>query len=351
MKNWHSTLVSPETPILETLRIIDNSALQIALIVDDTGRLLGTATDGDVRRAILKNVPLTEPVSRIMFTHPTTATADVSRDELLAMMKMKDLRHVPVLDAEGRVVDLRRLVDLIGPQERENWVVLMAGGVGKRLQPLTDDRPKPMLKIGGKPVLETIVENFAGHGFRRFYISVHYKAEMIEEHFGDGSRFGVEIRYLREESPLGTAGALGLLPHRPESSFLVMNGDVLTKANIRQLMNFHADSNARGTMCVREYHYQVPYGVIQVEGASLSGIDEKPVQTFLVNAGIYVLEPEVLSLIPSDRCFDMTDLFNLLRERRMSVSVFPIREYWLDIGQVEDFRKANGEYPEVFEKS
>jgi dTDP-glucose pyrophosphorylase len=348
MKDWKSTLVGPETPILETLKIIDNSALQIALVVDGDGRLLGTVTDGDIRRAILKNIPLEQPVSRIMFSHPTTALAGVSREELLGVMKQKNLRHIPILDERGRIIELKMLLHLLGTHEQGNWVVIMAGGLGKRLQPLTYDRPKPLLEIGGKPILQTIIENFVEQGFRHFYISVHYKAEMIEDHFGDGSRFGVEILYLREDIPLGTAGALGLLRKRPDESFMVMNGDVLTKTNFRQLMNFHVDSGSRGTMCVREYHYQVPYGVIEVEDSRLSSIDEKPIQTFFVNAGIYVLEPDVLSLIPPGAYFDMTDLFNMLKERRMSISVFPIREYWLDIGQLEDFKRANGEFEVIF---
>jgi NDP-sugar pyrophosphorylase family protein len=263
-------------------------------------------------------------------------------------MTQKDLRHIPVLDEQGRIVDLKILEDLIKRSSQDNWVVLMAGGLGARLRPLTNDCPKPMLRIGNKPLLETILENFIDFGYQRFFMAVNYKAEMIEDHFGDGSDWGVTIEYLREKKPLGTAGALGLLPARPSLPFLVMNGDVLTKINLQHLLDFHQTYQAKATMCVREYRFQVPYGVIQTDQHRLKIIDEKPVQKFFVNAGIYVLEPLVLDFVPDNDYLDMPALFEGLITKGLETIVFPIREYWMDIGRLDDIERANGEYYEIF---
>jgi NDP-sugar pyrophosphorylase family protein len=224
----------------------------------------------------------------------------------------------------------------------------MAGGLVNRLRPLTDECPKPMLKVGNKPLLETIVENFIEYGFHRFYISVNYMADVVESYFGDGSRWGVDIEYLHEEHRLGTAGALSLLPETPTEAILVMNGDLLTKVNFKQLLDFHYGHQAQATMCVREYDFQVPYGVVKIDGQRITSIDEKPIQRFFVNAGIYVLEPEALDLISSNIFFDMTTLFEKLIELKKEPAVFPIREYWLDIGHLADYNRANGEYRDIF---
>jgi NDP-sugar pyrophosphorylase family protein len=237
---------------------------------------------------------------------------------------------------------------LLEAPERENWVVLMAGGLGTRLAPLTDNCPKPLLKVGNKPILETIIENFISHGFKRFYLSVNYKAEMIEEYFGDGSRWGAEIRYLREDKKMGTAGALGLIPEPLTQPFLVMNGDLLTKVNFSQLLNFHQEQNAHATMCVREYDFQVPYGVVSVDKHRIKSIEEKPVHRFFVNAGIYVLDPEAVSLIPADMPYDMTSLFEQMTANEREVIAFPVREYWLDIGHRDDFERAAGDFARIF---
>jgi len=348
MKDWKTTLIPPETPVLEAIRVIDASALQIAVVVDENLRLLGTVTDGDIRRALLRQVPLDENVESIMYLKPTTVNSSASRDEIIAMMKRLDLRHIPVVDDDGRVRDLKVLAQMIEAQEWENLVIIMAGGLGERMQPLTEDCPKSLLKIGGKPILETILENFMEFGFRRFYISVNYKSEMIEDYFGDGDRMGAQISYLREKQRLGTAGPLSLLPETPAEPFFVMNGDLLTRVNFGQLLDFHRFHKARGTMCVRTYRYQVPYGVVQVKEQELKAIDEKPARNFFVNAGIYVLEPEVLSFVPENRYFDMPNLFERLIQENLETVAFPIHEYWLDIGQKEDLEKANGEFREVF---
>lgn len=349
MINWRDTLISADLSIIKAIELIDTCALQIALVTDEQGHLLGTVSDGDIRRGILKGVSLSDPVSNIMFTEPSVAGVNDGRETILALMKKRQLRQIPVVDEERHVLGLEIWAELIDVHELDNVVVLMAGGLGTRLGPLTKDCPKPLLKVGKKPVLETILESCKEYGFRRFYLSVNYKAEMLKEYFGNGARFGVEINYLHESKRLGTAGALGLLPERPDLPILVMNGDVLTKVNFQQLMNFHNEHNAVATMCVREYDFQVPFGVVNLNKHRLAGIVEKPVHNFFVNAGIYVLNPESLDHIPANEQYDMPTLFEQLLASQAETAAFPIREYWLDIGQVADYERANGEYAKEFE--
>lgn len=348
MRKWKEALVSAQTSLRDATQILDANALQIVLVVDKEGRLLGTVTDGDIRRGILKSIPLTEPVHSVMNKAPSFARADDSREKILAEMKRKTLHHMPLVDEQGCVVGLDTLDDFISPKIRENRVVLMAGGLGSRLSPLTDDCPKPMLKVGNKPLLETILENFIEHGFCYFYISVNYMYEVVKSYFGDGSRWGVDIRYLHEDQRLGTAGALSLLPEKLSEPLLVMNGDLLTKTNFGQLLDFHVKNKVMGTMCVREYDLQVPYGVVKIENHRIAGIDEKPIQRFFVNAGIYVLQPEALHIILPNTFFDMPSLFEKFIDQMKEAAVFPIREYWLDIGHLADYERANGEYMKVF---
>lgn len=348
MSNWKQVLLSPSTPILMAIKIIDASSLQIALVVDEGGRLLGTVTDGDVRRGILKGLSLESPINKVMNPKPIIARPEENRDSILEIMKLKQIRQIPVVNESGCVVDLEILEEMLQPRKLDNWVVLMAGGLGSRLKPLTDECPKPLLKVGSKPILENILSNFTENGFYKFYISVNYKADMIKEYFNDGSSWGIEIRYLEEEKRMGTAGALGLLPEKPSESILVMNGDLLTKVSFQNLLDFHLEHKALATMCVREYDLQVPYGVVRIDKQRLVGIDEKPVYHYFVNAGIYVLEPCVLDFVPQNMSFDMPCLFNKLIEFSNETCVFPIREYWLDIGRVDDLQKANGEYGKAF---
>jgi dTDP-glucose pyrophosphorylase/predicted transcriptional regulator len=348
MKDWRNTLVSSDTSIREAIRIIDQGALKIALVVDEDNRLVGTVSDGDIRRGILNGCELENKVLQIMNTNPTVAGKSDGRDKLLALMRQKQIYQVPLVDDRGILVGLEVIDTLLSAPQRENSVVLMAGGLGTRLKHLTANIPKPMLKVGDKPILETILDNFIEHGFSRFLISVNYKSELIESHFGDGSQWDVQIDYLREDKKLGTAGALSLMSEIPSAPILVMNGDVLTKVNFRQLLEFHTEHKAAATMCVREYDYQVPFGVVRLDRHRILSIEEKPVQHFFVNAGIYVLEPEVLKMIPHGAHLDMPSLFELLITEEMETAVFPIREYWLDIGRIDDFERAQMDFSDVF---
>lgn len=340
MSQWREALAKATDSVRETIRRIDGSSTQIALVIDDAGRLLGTITDGDIRRGLLRGVSLEDPASSIMNPKPTCARPEDGRAAILARMKAKALHQIPVVDAEGRVVGLEVLDELLTAR-RENWVVLMAGGRGTRLRPLTDDTPKPLLRVGAKPILETILESFVEQGFGRFFVAVNYRAEMVRAHFGDGSRWGVQIDYLEEQAPLGTAGALGLLPERPTAPLLVMNADLLTRVGFGHMLDFHRAHGAAATMGVREYDFQVPFGVVKIKDQSIISIEEKPTQRFFVNAGIYVLSPETLDLVPRGRALDMPQLFEALIAAGRETSVFPIREYWIDIGRMDDFEKAS----------
>jgi dTDP-glucose pyrophosphorylase/predicted transcriptional regulator len=341
MKDWHKTLIKADKSIHESIKIIDSGALQIVMVVNDQRELLGTVTDGDIRRGLLKGIALDNPVSEIMSQSPTTASSELANEQLITLMKKKNFSHIPIVDSLGIVVGLKVLIDLIKSKKKDNLVVLMAGGLGSRLGELTENCPKPLLKVGNKPILENILESLIEHGFYRFCISVNYKADIVEEYFGNGKQWGVNIDYLREDKKLGTAGALSLLSVVPDLPVVVMNGDILTKLSFTSLLEFHQSQKAMATMCVREYDFKVPYGVVGLDEHLIQSIVEKPVQNFFVNAGIYVLSPFTLEHIPFNIFFDMTDLFRTLIEKDLTAIAFPLREYWLDIGQKDDFKKAN----------
>lgn len=336
--NWQNILVSPSASIKDVLKVINEEGLQLALVVDAENYLLGTLTDGDIRRALIDDKPLETLVSGIMFTAPTVVSNETPRSQILAIMDRKGLSSIPILN-EGKVVGLETLHKIIHKKKYANPVFLMAGGFGTRLRPLTDNCPKPLLKIGEKPILETVLIRFINAGFHDFYISTHYLPEMIKEHFGNGDKWGVKIEYVHESEPLGTGGALGLLPDNlPDLPIIVMNGDVLTKVNLEDLLAFHYENNATATMCVREYEYQVPFGVIESEANTVISMVEKPIQRFHVNAGIYVISREIIDGVKVNEVVDMPSL--LERYLNKNVLMFPFHEYWLDIGRMDDFNKA-----------
>lgn len=346
MKDWQRTLIPKTTSIRAALPVID--AMRIALVVDAEHQLLGTITDGDVRRGLLRQVSLEDTVDRIMNVSPFVASASIPRSEIRSMPEAVTYRFIPVLDKAGRVTGLEGFVTSLSPQSQPNLVVLMAGGVGKRLRPLTADMPKPMLQIGSRPLLETILLQTIAQGFSNFLISVNYRADIVEAHFGDGKRWQVEIGYLKEDHEMGTAGALALLPTRPAEPLVVMNGDLLTKVDLVHLLDYHQEHRAAATMCVREYEFQIPFGVVNVEDNAIRSIEEKPVQRCFINAGIYVLNPEVLDLAAQKGRLDMPALFQEIIARKMTTAVFPIREYWMDIGRMDDFARANSEFGDIF---
>lgn len=349
MKIWERALVTPDMTLREALACIDSAGSQMALVVDGQRRLQGTLSDGDVRRGLLKGLSLADKVASAMHLNPIVACAGESRQSILAIMRQRGLHQMPVVDAEGIVVGMEVVDDFLSTPVRDNWVVIMAGGLGKRLEHLTKDTPKPMLRVGSRPLLETIIMGYSAQGFKRFYFAVNYKAEQIEKHFGDGRRFGVDICYMREEQRLGTAGPLSLLPEMPTQPIVVTNADLLTKEDFGYMVDQHAGSGADATMAVRDYEMQVPFGVVRERDGYIQAIDEKPVQRFTVSAGIYVLSPRVLELVPRATQFDMPALFEASARHGLRARCHRIEGYWLDIGRVPDYERANLEFDEVFE--
>lgn len=346
--DWQSICVLPTAEIRQAIAVIDQGAKQIALVVDGGGHLLGTVTDGDIRRAILRHVPLDAPVESVMNAQPRTLLPSYSRAEAMQLLGSAQVMQVPIVDSVGRVVGLETLSDLLKRPRRENPVFLMAGGFGTRLRPLTDHCPKPMLPVGGKPMLEHILQDLIDFGFYRFYISVHYLREQVIGHFQDGSRWGVNIQYIHEDSPLGTAGCLGLLPKEAvQSPIIVVNGDIMTRVNYEALLQDHDRHTPAATVCTRQYDFQVPYGVIAHEEQRITDITEKPVNHFFVSAGIYVLAPQVVYGLAAEQRLDMPDLLKSQIAEGRSVRMFPVHEYWLDIGRMNDFELAQSDAPRV----
>lgn len=348
MKPWRNALVKPDATLAQAIKVLDKASLRIALIVDNEGKLHGTLTDGDVRRALLKYLSLETPVLQVMNPKPKTADQEWTDSRILALMEQYDVLHLPLLDKEGKLIGLADLHSLLNKHKHENPVFLMAGGFGTRLRPLTNKCPKPMLKVGDKPILEKILLNFVEAGFYRFYISTHYMPEVIREYFGNGEKWGVTIKYVHEDEPLGTGGALGLLPHDEiDQPMFMMNGDLLTSLNLHSFLEFHKSHGGVATMCVREYEHQVPYGVITSDGIEIKSMVEKPIQRFFINAGVYLLEPQLVkSVLPGTR-IDMPTLLEKQIENKKPVTMFPIHEYWLDVGRIDDFKRAQTEFMEI----
>jgi dTDP-glucose pyrophosphorylase len=351
MKNASDLLIHETTTLKDALEVIDKGTMRIAIVVDKHKKFLGTLNDGDTRRAILSGYTLNQTIKKVYNDTPSTVAKDIEeKEKIIARAINNKVYQIPIVNEENKLVDVLDLATLLTTQKRKNRVVLMAGGLGTRLRPLTENMPKPLLQVGDKPILHTIVENFVSQGFENITISLNYKSDMIKDYFQDGSDFGANIEYIEEHKRLGTAGALSLLKDIPSEPFFVMNADLLTNIDFVKLLDFHSFSNADATMCVREYQYQIPYGVIQTNNEKITSIDEKPVNKFFVNAGIYLLSPSTLQHIPKDDFFDMPTLFENLIENNNNVLSFPIHEYWMDIGQHHDFIKANEEYFENFSK-
>jgi dTDP-glucose pyrophosphorylase len=348
MRDWERTLIGAETTLREALETIDSAGCQIALVVAADRRLLGTLSDGDARRALLRGLSLTDRASLAMHESPVCARVGDDRHVTLATMRRHGLHQVPVVTDDRIVAGLIVIDDYLTAPERKHWVIVMAGGVGSRLASLTRETPKPMLMVGSRPLLETIVRAYADHGFRNFWLAVNYKAEQIEAHFGDGAALGVTIRYVRERQRLGTAGALSLLPERPEHPFVVTNADLLTQENYGVMVDEHVASGADATMAVRSYEMQVPFGVVRTVDGSIQSIEEKPVQRFTVSAGMYVLSPTVLDLVPVNEYFDMTSLFDAIVRSGLRTRCHHIDGYWLDIGRLPDYERANADFPTMF---
>lgn len=348
MQNWEKLLLNPDVTILEALKTISEGAAQIVLVVESDRRLLGTVTDGDIRRGILSGYALSDPISIVMNVNPVKFVGkEATRDHLMETMLKKHIHQLPIVDSQNRVVGLETIDELLKPASKDNLVVVMSGGVGKRLQPLTNDTPKPMLTVGEKPLLELNLEKLRAQGFKRFCFTVGYKAEVIKNYFQKGEKWDVSIDYIHEETPLGTAGGLYYLAKKETNPIIVMNGDLLTAVNFNNLLSFHDKSKADCTVCVREFETKLPYGIIEVKNHRVISIQEKPVYKYFVNAGIYVICSDLLQYIPPNEYYQMTTFLEKLIHLKCKVEAFPLMEYWSDIGQPFDYEKTCQEFEEL----
>ncbi|MES3025482.1 MAG: nucleotidyltransferase family protein [Pseudomonadota bacterium] len=337
---WRQALLPADATVHQAIRCLDETGLQIAIVVTAGDKLLGTLTDGDIRRGLLRGLELGSPVERIINTDPLVVPPQLGRDTVLQLMQANKVHQLPVIDAERTVLGLHLWEELLAPGTRPNLMVIMAGGRGTRLRPHTENCPKPMLEVGGKPMLEHIIERAKAEGFHRFVLAIHYLGHMVEEHFGDGRALQVEISYLREQSPLGTAGALGLLEAVPGEPFLVTNGDVLTDIRYGELLDFHSRHRAAATMAVRVHEWEHPFGVVKTKGVDIVGFEEKPVSRSHINAGVYVLEPRAVAALGHEEHCDMPALFSRLHAQAERTIVYPMHEPWLDVGRPDDLARA-----------
>lgn len=339
---WREAVLSPSSSIKQAITKLNETGLQIVLVLDAGDTLLGTLTDGDIRRGLLKGLTLDDAIEVAMRSNSLVVPPEMGRDMVLQLMKANRLRQLPVVDVDHKVVGLHLWDDIAIPSY-PNSIVIMAGGLGTRLRPHTESCPKPMLPVAGRPMLEHIIERAKAEGFAHFIIAVQYLGHIIEEYFGNGERFGVRIEYLRETTPLGTAGALSLMTPRPELPFLVTNGDVLSDIRYGELLDFHARHAAVATMAVRLHEWQHPFGVVQTQGVNIIGFEEKPIARTHINAGIYALSPEALDGMMANSRYDMPTLFEQLQTEGKRTVAYPMHEPWLDVGRPDDLNRANAE--------
>lgn len=339
-QSWRTTLVPLGATIQQAIHSLETSSMQIVLAVSENNKLVGTLTDGDIRRAFLKGLKLDSSIDQVIQRNPLVVPPEIGRDMVLQLMQANKIHQLPVVDREGAVVGLHVWDSIIAPASLENLMVIMAGGRGTRLRPHTENCPKPMLEVGGKPMLEHIIQRAKSDGFQNFIISLHYLGEMIEEYFGDGKNLEVKINYLREESPLGTAGCLSIMQSPPKVPFIVTNGDVMTDIHYNDILDFHIHHSAVATMAVRQHEIQNQFGVVKTKGIEIEGFEEKPIYHSHVNAGIYALNPEALNQLEHKEHCDMPTLFERIKKNLGRTIVYPMHEPWLDVGRPDDLFEA-----------
>lgn len=351
-EDFKEIILQPNTSLREAMRVLDKGSLRIVLVCNEASKLLGTVTDGDIRRGLLSDADMQDPVTKVMNSQPTCVQDTASSLQRLKLMQARDLLAIPIINSQGYVVGIETLAQALQIKKHDNPVFIMAGGFGTRLQPLTDHCPKPMLPVGDKPMLEHLINQFIAHGFHNFYISTHYLPEVIKNHFGNGSEWGITIQYVHEENPLGTGGALGLLPKNlPDLPLIMMNGDVLTKLNYTQLLSHHKNQKFDATMCVREDEHRVPFGVIETDEQLIVNMVEKPTYRYKVNTGIYIVNPEIIAAVQANQCIDMPTLLEQNRQLGKRIGTFTSYDYWLDIGQMKDYQKAQSDIETYFKES
>ena len=338
---WRKSIVPIGGTIEEVVNLLNEIGLKLVLITDESNMLIGTISDGDIRRGLLKGLDLNSPVTGIIRSNQIVVSPEINREIVLQIMTSNKIQQIPIVNDKNQVIGLHLWDEMNTPVIYSNIMVIMAGGNGTRLHPQTLNCPKPLLPIAGKPILEHIIERAKSQGFTNFVLAINYLGHMIEDYFGDGNKFGVKIQYLRENLPLGTAGALSLLDPKPDSSFIVTNGDVITDINYVELLNYHHQNSASATMAVRGYEWQNPFGVVETQGLEIIGFEEKPITRSNINAGVYALEPSALSLLGKSEPCDMPMLLKRLQEKSELVIAFPMHESWLDIGRLEDLNKLS----------
>lgn len=346
MKDFKKLFLKPDTSIQKAIEIIDNYNPKFVIVVNEKYELVGTITDGDIRRGLLKGFTLKDPLKLVMNKKPISINEHLPKKAYLELMNKYCLNQLPVINKNKKVIGLRLLDELISKtsEQKDNIVIIMAGGLGKRLRPFTDHTPKPLLEINGRPILEIILGNMISEGFTNFFISINYMAEKIIDYFGDGSRWKVNIEYLQEKEPLGTAGSLSLLEVIPKKPMVVLNSDLVTKASFQDMLEFHSQQkNSELTMGLVEYDFKIPYGIVTLDDINIVEIKEKPVQNFFVNAGIYIIEPRVLKEIPHNTFMDMTDVIRNIINSSKKTTAYPIREYWIDVGRYKDLKRAGND--------
>ncbi len=341
MIDWKSVVLKSDATIRDAMRTINKAALRIGLVCDEQNKLLGTVTDGDIRRGLLAACDMCDSVIKVMNKNPVVVKPTDTRQQRIDIMDKNDLLSLPVVDDNHYLIGLETLHQVLQPKKQDNPVFIMAGGFGTRLRPLTDHCPKPMLRVGDKPMLEHLINQFISLGFHDFYISTHYMPEQISNHFGDGSKWNITITYVHEDSPLGTGGALGLLPESlPKLPLIMMNGDVLTKVDFKRLLDCHETNKFDATMCVREVEHQISYGVVESQDNLITAMVEKPTYRYRINTGIYVLSPECVASVKPNTKIDLPTLLAQRMEKEEKVGIYTSYDYWLDIGQMTDYQKA-----------
>lgn len=339
--SWRKAILPAAATVQEVIRNMNTSSLRIVLVANERGELEGTISDGDIRRGLLKGLDLNSPIESVIHRGPLVVPPAMGREMVLQLMVANKIQQIPVVDEKQRIMGLHVWDEITTTPVRPNRMVIMAGGKGTRLRPFTENCPKPLVTVAGKPMLEHIIERGRLEGFGDFVLAIHYLGHMIEEYFGDGTRLGVRIEYLRENAPLGTAGALGLLSPRPDEPFVVTNGDVVTDIRYGDLLDFHIRYEASATMSVRAHEWQHPYGVVQTRGVDIVGFEEKPIARSHINAGVYVLSPEALDELADGEHCDMPTLFERLQAKSRRTVAYPMHEPWLDVGRPDDLEKAN----------
>jgi dTDP-glucose pyrophosphorylase/predicted transcriptional regulator len=345
--DWKAVTLRSDDNVEKAINILDRESPRIVLVSDKDGVLIGTVTDGDVRRALISHKNTDTNLYDIMCTDPVYVSMGDDETKIVDMMREKSIFQVPVLNCDKQIIDLKTLGEIFEENKKENPVLLMAGGFGKRLRPLTNDIPKPLLTVADKPILLLIIENFKKYGFYKFFISVHYKSDLIIDFFGDGKELGVEIAYIYEDTPLGTAGSLGGLPVETNLPIIVSNADLLTRLDYVSLLDFHKLNNSSLTVCTRKHNVDIPFGVVSCKKNRVTKIEEKPTQSFFINAGIYVVNPFLLQTIKDNTYIDMPNFINNLLNKNVSIGAFPIHEYWMDIGQMHQYEKAQNDFFEI----